>query len=123
MILNVSRIRRKTNLKVHSYRENVSRCRALSVSNLVLILLVGSIATKYILNDEICVALSPLARLMLIAYGRSGGFLGLHFVYLISHLSDGKFLSQNVGLGSSTQAQHGCRSVGDEGDASPQFSA
>jgi len=34
-----------------------------------------------------------------------------------SHLSDDKFLCQNVGLGSSTQAQHGRRSVGDEGDA------
>ena len=34
-----------------------------------------------------------------------------------SHLSDDKFVSQNVGLGSSTQAQHGRRSVGDEGDA------
>ena len=33
-----------------------------------------------------------------------------------SHLSDDKFLCQNVGLGSSTQAQHGRRSVGDEGD-------
>ena len=37
------------------------------------------------------------------------------------HLSDEKFLCQNVGLGSSTQ--HGRRSVGDEGDASPHFSA
>ena len=34
-----------------------------------------------------------------------------------SHLSDEKFLCQNVGLGSSTQAQHGRESVGDEGDA------
>ena len=35
---------------------------------------------------------------------------------IYSHLSDDKFLCQNVGLGSSTQAQHGRRSVGDEGD-------
>ena len=34
-----------------------------------------------------------------------------------SHMSDEKFLGQNVGLGSSTQAHHGRRSVGDEGDA------
>ena len=38
-----------------------------------------------------------------------------------SHLSDDKFICQHVGLGSSTQ--HGRRSVGDEGDASPHFSA
>ena len=38
-----------------------------------------------------------------------------------SHLSDDKFLCQNVGLGNSTQ--HGRRSVGDEGDASPHFTA
>ena len=38
-----------------------------------------------------------------------------------SHLSEDKFLCQNVGLGSSTQ--HGRRSVGDEGTTSPRFSA
>ena len=36
-------------------------------------------------------------------------------------MSDDKFLCQNVGMGSSTQAQHGRRSVGDEGDAYPTF--
>ena len=35
----------------------------------------------HILNDEICVLLSPLACLMLIAYDRIGGLL--HFVQLI----------------------------------------
>ena len=38
-----------------------------------------------------------------------------------SHLSNDKFLCQNVGLGSSTQAQHGRRSVGDEGARPPPF--
>ena len=36
-----------------------------------------------------------------------------------SHLSDDKFLCQNVGLGSSTQ--HGRRSVREEGTTSPTF--
>ena len=56
---------------------------------------------------------------MLIAYGRSGGFL--HFIVTYSHLIDDTFLCQNVGLGSSTQAQHGRRSVGDEGARPPTF--
>ena len=73
-MVNLSRMRRKANRKVYNYRKNVSHCRALSVCKLVLILFVGFIAIKHILNDEICVALSPLACLMLIAYGRSGGF-------------------------------------------------
>jgi len=38
-----------------------------------------------------------------------------------SHLSDDKFLYQNVGLGSSKQAQHGRRSVEDEGTRPPPF--
>ena len=40
-----------------------------------------ALAIKHIVNDEICVALSPIACLVLIAYDRSGGFL--HFVKLI----------------------------------------
>ena len=36
-----------------------------------------------------------------------------------SHLSDDKFHSQNIGLGSSTP--HRRRLLGDEGDASPTF--
>ena len=37
------------------------------------------------------------------------------------YLSDDIFLCQNVELGSSTQAQHGRRSVGDEGARPPTF--
>ena len=70
MILNLSH-----NRKVDNYREDVSHCRALSVCNLVLILLIGSSHQALQVNDEIYVALS------LVAYDRSGGFL--HFVQLI----------------------------------------
>ena len=64
-----------------------------------------------------CVALSPIACLMLITYGRKRWIPALCVTY--SHLRDDKLLCQNVGLGSSTQ--HGLRSVGDEGDASPNL--
>ena len=54
---------------VNNHHAGLPRCWVLSVCNLVLILSILFIA---IVNDEICVALSPLACLMLIAYGRNG---------------------------------------------------
>ena len=60
---------------------------------------------KHILNDEMFAYRRPQKRRI----------PALCATY--SHMSDKKCICQNVGLGSSTQAHHGRRSVGDEGDA------
>ena len=67
----------------------------------------------HILNDEICVAPPSLFDGYRLQKKRRIPAICVTY----SHLSDDKFLCQNVRLGSSTQ--HGRRSVGDEGNTSP----
>ena len=113
-MINLSRMRRKANRKVYNYQKNISHCRALSGCKLVLLLLIGSSHQAHFKWWNLCCTVTPR---LLDAYRLRQKQLIPAFCVTYSHLSDDKFLCHNVGLGSSTQAQHGRRSVGDEGDA------
>ena len=102
----------------HPLENQLRRYPALSVFNLVLILFLGSSHQAHCKWWNLCCTFTPR---LLDAYRlwQKRRIPPLCVTYC--HLSDEKFLCQNVGLGSSTQ--HGRRSVGDERDASPHFSA
>ena len=83
----------------------LSRCRALSVCILMLILLVASIRQAHYKLWNLCFNVN-LCLLDAYRLRPKRRIAALCLTY--SHLSDDKFLCQNVGLGSSTQ--HGRRS-------------
>ena len=117
-------MRRNVNRKVYNDRKKckrdigLSRCRALSVCILVLILLVSSSHQAHYKLWNLCFTLTPC---LLDAYRLRPKRRISALCVTYSHLSEDKFLCQNVGLGSSTQ--HGRRSVGVKGTTSPHFSA
>ena len=116
MILQLSRKRRNVNRKVYKDRKQCKRDtgRVLSVCILVFMLLVGSSHQANYKLRNVCFTFTPR---LLDAYRlrQKRRIPALCVTY--SHLSDDKFLCQNVGLGNSTQ--HGRRSVWDERNTSP----
>ena len=96
----------------------LSRCHALPVCILALILLVGSSHQAHYKLRNLCFTFTPC---LLDAYRLRPKRRIPALCVTYSHLSDDKFLCQNVGLGNSTQ--HGRRSVRDEGTTSLLFSA